>query len=480
MPFEPTERVPVGSSGVTVTQLGFGCAPIGGLFRAVTDADAADVLDRAWALGIRYFDVAPLYGYGAAERRLGRALQGRPRDGFAVSTKVGRLVRTADTIGPGADVDRQAWGGRPDAFYADVGDRRMVFDYSGDGVRRSIEESLERLGLDRIDIVFIHDPDEHWQVALEEAYPALHRLRETGVVGAIGVGMNQSAMLARFADATDPDVFLLAGRYTLFDQDALTTLLPACEERGIAVLVGGVMNSGLLADPRAGDPPGLRPRRRPGRRPRPPARRGLRAARRLAPGGRDAVPARASGGARVDRRGPSGGAPRGVPGVPPAGHPAGPVGGPPRRGMAVAGCAGTGMTSVIDAHHHLLDPSHFDYPWLGSGLEALDRRFGPEDLAPDLAHAGVDATILVQTISSLDETRAFLRTALATPWIAGVIGWADLTDPGLASVDRRPARRPGRRSPRGHPPSGPRRTRIRTGWAGPTWIAASRSSRTRT
>jgi D-threo-aldose 1-dehydrogenase len=252
MPFEPTERVPIGTTGVVVTRLGFGCAPIGGLFRPVADADAAAVLDRAWSLGIRSFDVAPLYGYGTAERRLGRLLRDRPREEFTVSTKVGRLVRTAGTVAPDADVDRQELDGRPDAFYAGIGDRRVVFDYSADGVQRSIEESLERLGLDRVDIVFIHDPDAHWQAALDEAYPALHRLREQGVLGAIGVGMNQSAMLTRFAEATDPDVFLLAGRYTLFDQDALDELLPTCLRRGIAVLAGGVMNSGLLADPRPG------------------------------------------------------------------------------------------------------------------------------------------------------------------------------------------------------------------------------------
>jgi len=252
MPFEPTERVAIGRTGVTVTKLGFGCAPIGGLFRTVDDADAAAVLDRAWALGIRSFDVAPLYGYGLAERRLGRALRDRPRHDFTLSTKVGRLVRSAETIAPGAEVDRQELDGRPDAFYAGIGDRRVVFDYSGDGVRRSIEESLERLGLDRVDIVFIHDPDAHWEAAIDAAYPALHRLREQGVVGAIGMGMNQSPMLTRFAEATDADVLLLAGRYTLFDQDALDELLPTCVRRGIAVLVGGVMNSGLLADPRPG------------------------------------------------------------------------------------------------------------------------------------------------------------------------------------------------------------------------------------
>ena len=128
----------------------------------------------------------------------------------------------------------------------------MIFDYSSDGVIRSIEESLERLGTGRIDIVFIHDPDDHWEAAIDGAYPALHRLREQGVVRAIGAGMNQSAMLARFARETEMDAFLVAGRYTLLDQEALTELLPLCLEREIAVFIGGVMNSGVLVDPRPG------------------------------------------------------------------------------------------------------------------------------------------------------------------------------------------------------------------------------------
>jgi D-threo-aldose 1-dehydrogenase len=237
---------------VEITRLGLGAASIGGLFKPVSDDQAAATIDRAWRLGIRYFDVAPLYGYGTAERRLGAALRDRPRDDYVLSTKVGRLVRSTDRIPPGAEIDRQAFDGRDDAFYADIGDRRILFDYSADGVRRSIDESLERLGTERIDLAFIHDPDDHWAAAIEEAYPALHRLREQGVVRAIGVGMNRTAMLARFAREAEMDAFLVAGRYTLLDQDALGELLPLCVERGISVLIGGVMNSGVLADPRPG------------------------------------------------------------------------------------------------------------------------------------------------------------------------------------------------------------------------------------
>jgi D-threo-aldose 1-dehydrogenase len=253
MPFEPTERLAIGHTGLNVTRLGFGGASIGGLFSAVTDEDAIATVEHAWNLGIRTFDVAPLYGFGAAERRFGRALQGRPRDEFVLETKVGRLVRPLDAIPAGADVDAQ------DANYARSEPVGLVFDYSADGVRRSIEASLERLGLDRIDIALIHDPDDHWAEAIDGAYPGLARMRDEGLIRAIGAGMNQSAMLARFAREGDFDVFLLAGRYTLLDQEALAELLPLCLERDIAILVGGVMNSGILADPRPGSRFNYRP-----------------------------------------------------------------------------------------------------------------------------------------------------------------------------------------------------------------------------
>jgi D-threo-aldose 1-dehydrogenase len=252
VPFEPTERVPLGRTGLRVTRLGFGGASIGGLFAPVADAEAGATLDHAWDIGIRYFDTAPLYGYGLSERRTGAALRERDRDGYVLSTKVGRLIRPVDAITADADVDRQALDGNEDAFYVATGPVRPVFDYSADGVRRSIEESLVRLGLERIDIAFIHDPDDHWPAAIDGAYPALHRLREEGVLGAIGAGMNQSTMLARFAREGDFDAFLLAGRYTLLDQEALPELLPLCVEKGIAIVLGGVMNSGILAGPIAG------------------------------------------------------------------------------------------------------------------------------------------------------------------------------------------------------------------------------------
>jgi D-threo-aldose 1-dehydrogenase len=252
MTVDHAERAPVGRTRLGVTRLGFGGASIGGLFTAVEDDAAVGTVRHAWDIGVRYFDTAPLYGYGASERRLGAALADRPRDEYVLSTKVGRLVRERSAIPPGADIDRQRLDDRDDAFYVVRDPVGIVFDYSGDGVRRSLEESLERLGLDRIDIALIHDPDDHWREAIEGAWPALERLRSEGVIGAVGAGMNQSAMLTRFVRETTMDAVLLAGRYTLLEQGALADLLPACVERDVAVFVGGIMNSGVLADPRPG------------------------------------------------------------------------------------------------------------------------------------------------------------------------------------------------------------------------------------
>ena len=252
MSFDATRLVPLGRSGLEVTRLGFGTASIGGLYTAIDEVDAIATVERAWELGIRLFDTAPLYGYGVAERRLGEVLASHPRDSFVLSTKVGRLVRRIDEIRPDSDIDRQSLDGREDAFYPRSEPVRVVFDYSADGIRRSLEESLIRLGVARIDIALIHDPDTHWQTAIGEAFPALARLRDEGVVRAIGVGMNQAPMLARFAREGDFDVFLCASRYTLLDQTAADELLPICQERGIAVFSAGVMNTGLLAGPGSG------------------------------------------------------------------------------------------------------------------------------------------------------------------------------------------------------------------------------------
>ncbi|MFH8798625.1 aldo/keto reductase [Streptomyces sp. NPDC017936] len=228
----------LGRSGVEVTALGLGAAGIAGLYTEVDDEQAHAAVSAAWRRGVRYFDTAPHYGLGLSERRLGAALRAHPRAAYTVSTKVGRRLEPADGAG-----DDLAHG------FAVPATHRRVWDFTADGVRRTLEASLERLGLDRVDVVYLHDPDDHAEEAFREGYPALEQLRSEGVVGAIGAGMNQTAMLTRFVRDTDVDVVLCAGRYTLLDQGALTDLLPAAGERGVSVVIGGAFNSGLLADP---------------------------------------------------------------------------------------------------------------------------------------------------------------------------------------------------------------------------------------
>jgi D-threo-aldose 1-dehydrogenase len=242
-PALPLRRL--GRSAVSVTELSFGGAAIGGLYTEVSEYDARAAVDAAWEGGIRAFDTAPHYGLGLGERRLGEALRRRPRDEYVLSTKVGRLLEPA-APGPDGALGRDTEGFAIPARYV----RRL--DYSADGVLRSLEASLDRLGLDRVDVALIHDPDDHGEQALREAYPALERLRAEGTVRAIGVGMNQAAMLTRFVTDTDIDVVLVAGRYTLLDKSAARELLPAALRRGVSVIAGGVFNSGILAAPGAG------------------------------------------------------------------------------------------------------------------------------------------------------------------------------------------------------------------------------------
>jgi D-threo-aldose 1-dehydrogenase len=213
--------------------LALGCAPLGGLYEPVPEAQARATVDAAWEAGIRMFDTAPHYGAGLSERRLGAALRGRPRDELVLSTKVGRLLLPADV--PHA----QGFAGEPPV--------RRVFDFSRDGVRRSLEGSLERLGLDRADLVHVHDPDDHLDQAIAEGLPALAELRDAGVVGALGAGANQPEPLARIVREADVDWVLVAGRLTLLVQSAAEELLPLCLERGVQVIAAGVFNSGLLA-----------------------------------------------------------------------------------------------------------------------------------------------------------------------------------------------------------------------------------------
>ncbi|MGE3911080.1 MAG: aldo/keto reductase [Chloroflexota bacterium] len=238
---DPTQRVPFGKTSLTTTVLGLGSAPLGGLFNPVSDETAHGVVQYAHDLGLRFFDTAPLYGYGSAESRMGHVLAQQPRDELVLATKVGRLLRPPQTVTK--DLDEAGA-----AQFLEAPPLAPMFDFSYDGVMRSFEESLVRLGVDRIDVLHIHDPDDYYEQALDGAFKALDKLRSEGTIKAVGSGMNQAEMLAKFARAADFDCFLVAGRYTLLDQAALPELLPICVEKNIAIIIGGVYNSGILAN----------------------------------------------------------------------------------------------------------------------------------------------------------------------------------------------------------------------------------------
>jgi D-threo-aldose 1-dehydrogenase len=226
------ERRRLGNSPVEVTTLAFGGAAIGGLYAPVPEAEATATVRRAQERGIGYFDTAPHYGTGRSESLLGTALTGE----YVLSTKVGRLLVPLE---PGEVPESQGFAAPPPY--------KRVWDWSAGGIRRSLEESLKRLGVDHVDILYLHDPDDHEEEVYATAYPALAALRDEGVVRAIGAGMNQTAMLTRFVERLDLDVVLCAGRYTLLDRSAEEDLLPACVRRGTSVIIGGAYNSGLLA-----------------------------------------------------------------------------------------------------------------------------------------------------------------------------------------------------------------------------------------
>jgi D-threo-aldose 1-dehydrogenase len=221
-------------------RLGFGAAGIGNLYRAMDDDVAAATVGAAWDAGIRYFDTAPHYGLGLSERRLGAVLATKPRDEFVISTKVGRILEPAANPSGARDTDG----------FDVPADTVRRWDPSEAGIRRSIEASLERLGLDRIDIAYLHDPDVYdLEAGINQALPALEKLRAEGLIGAIGVGANSADALAACVRRADLDLIMLAGRYTLLEQPAAAELLPLCAERGVGVANVGVYNSGLLASP---------------------------------------------------------------------------------------------------------------------------------------------------------------------------------------------------------------------------------------
>lgn len=243
MSLYPHHRRPVGRAGLQVSVLGLGCAPFGNLLSDVPDAQLRETVAACRGAGIAHFDTAPFYGHGLSEHRIGECLRGVPRDSFVLSTKVGRLLRpdpAARTPGP----------------FATTLPFDIHYDYSHDAAMRSIEDSLQRLGLARIDIVYIHDVNAKWagdqldaryRQAMDGAYRALDRLRAAGTVGAIGVGVNDIDVLLRFAQDGDFDVFMLAGRYTLLDTTALPRLLPLCVKRGIGITLAAPFSSGILA-----------------------------------------------------------------------------------------------------------------------------------------------------------------------------------------------------------------------------------------
>jgi D-threo-aldose 1-dehydrogenase len=224
---------------LSVPALGYGAANLGNLFRPLSDDQAWAVLDAAWESGIRFFDTAPHYGLGLSERRLGAFLQTKPREDYVLSTKVGRLLR------PNPDHD----GGLDTANDFHVpDDLRRVWDFSADGIRASLAESRERLGIERIDLLYLHDPERHdLDLALAEALPALERLRADGEVAAIGIGSMVSDALAAAVRSADLDLIMVAGRYTLLEQPAAAEVLPACREKGTGIVAASVFNSGLLA-----------------------------------------------------------------------------------------------------------------------------------------------------------------------------------------------------------------------------------------
>lgn len=223
--------------GLEITEIGFGAASLGNLHHAITDDEASAAVDRAWAGGVRYFDTAPHYGLGLSERRLGAALAHRQRDQYVLSTKVGRLLDPnpnptgSDLLAGGFAV--------PDDFV-----RR--FDFTRDGVHRSLESSLVRLGVDHVEVVYVHDPDDDVDVAIQQAIPALVELRDQGVIAAVGVGMNQWEAPLRILRETDLDVVMLAGRWTLADRSG-ARLVDECADRGVAIVAAAPFNSGLLA-----------------------------------------------------------------------------------------------------------------------------------------------------------------------------------------------------------------------------------------
>ena len=226
-------------SGLQIPEFGIGTSPFGGLFASVSESAVADVISTSMEMGLNYFDTAPHYGMGSAEVRLGRNINHLPRSSFVVSTKVGRLIV------PSEKADDPGWENSTAAV-------ERIFDFSAAGIERSLLESLERLKMESVEMVFIHDPDGAADQAISEAYPVLERLRAEGIVKTIGIGITSNEIPTRFINETDIDVVLIALKYTLLDQSAGAELLPTALRKGVSVIAGGVFNSGILTNPKAG------------------------------------------------------------------------------------------------------------------------------------------------------------------------------------------------------------------------------------
>ena len=241
----PEKMNRVGMTDLKIPQFGIGTNPLGGMFEAISPEDAQFTIKTAYENGVKFFDTAPVYGYGNSERAVGAVLRNIPREDYILTTKVGRLLRKS---GPAECEDTMVLIDG-EQLYKGTDDVKPYFDFSYDGVMKSIEDSQKRTGIERFDALHIHDPDWFPEEAIEGAFKALEQLKREGTIGAVGCGMNQWELLAKFAREGNFDMFLLAGRYTLLDQSALAELLPLCVEHNISIINGGVYNSGILCHP---------------------------------------------------------------------------------------------------------------------------------------------------------------------------------------------------------------------------------------